>query len=596
MDSRPANDVLLGRSAPTVASVVGDAHLGKPDFRKSAPVLSLFGNAVLTSNSGNNESGLRTTPDRHANPIDAFLQPNELDASKATSVYEALLTLVPQDRELSILLNAGGGWWKSWRQMYPDICSSGENPTLQEYISYAVGQRNPVVIGNALLCLAISLQHLPTDFDYSHLGFLNVGRATIQQYVSTVDRFVFSEDDFMSSLEGIETVLLQSKLYINSGQARKAWLLIRRGFSYAELVGLADDTRSSRADLHASSNRRDSALWHLIEVDRQLSLILGLPITVTHTSPGLNTGIEPQTSSITSVEYRRRLFTIAGSIIDRNSHDSTPSLLTTIEQDHALDGLAKSMPDKWWDLSSLQSHTPDMGDICDRLFTQFWHHQIKSSLHLPFMLRSATNPQYHNNRIACFTSSREMLRIFHILRGCACTRFIHYCQVMDFQAFTAAVILILGLLGYQPASQKHDFDEQVDDWHLIDLAVEDLRKAASESDNSVARQSLRSLETIQHARHGPLSESSKNNYSTKIVVPYFGTIFIAPGERYSRTEMTQEMSPHFNNEAFIGFNNFTPFSLNDYSMESIGLSDFDSLLWPPKSYTDLDQEWWGLER
>jgi hypothetical protein len=618
LDSVPANNVVLGRSVPATASVARGAYFGDPGFRKSAPVLSLFGNAVLTSNNGNDESGPGTTSDRHDNPLNGFPQPKELNDGKPSLAHETLLALVPHDRELSIILNAGGGWWKSWRQMYPDICSSGENTTLQEYISYAVGQRNPVVIGNALLCVAISFQHLPPDFDYSSLGFPNVGKAIIQQYVSAVDRFVFSEDDFMSSLEGIETILLQSKLYINSGQARKAWLLIRRGFSYAELVGLAD-TRPSRAGLCASSNRRDSVLWHLIEVDRQLSLILGLPITIIHISPAPNTELGTRRNKISSVQYRRRLFTIAGSIIDRNLHDSNPSLITTIEQDHALDDLAELMSDEWWDISSLQSHTPDMGDICDRLFTQFWHHQIKSSLHLPFMLRSATNPRYHGNRVTCFTSSREMLQIFHIVRGCTCTRFIHYCQVMDFQAFTAAVILVLGLLGYQSASHKQDkqnFKKQVDDWDLIDLTVEDLRRAASEPENSVARQSLRALETMRQARYVPFSELSKQNNSIKIAIPYFGTIFTAPGEKYAQTGMrsssitasepdetqglTRQVSTaqhgSLGNEALIGFNSFMPYSSNDYSIESFGFPDFDNSSWPSMGYTDLDQEWYGLER
>lgn len=599
---------------PTAApspSTVNTVREGQPVnvLKWPTPVLSLFANDVLTSNRGSD--GVVMTGEAngsHAPSSHGGLQAGGSHNKKSARIAESLLSLIPSQQDLDKILQSGGGWWVSWREMYPGICSSGKHATLAQYISYAVSQDDAVLAANALICVAISLQLIPPTFDYTSLSFTKGRTATIYDFVAAVDGLVTPDDTLMSSLEGIETILLQSKLYINFGQARKAWLLNRRGFSFCDLLGLHANEKTSKGPVSASTGRRDSILSHLIEVDCQLSLILGLPPMISRTGDNASHNkMRIQGRDLSNGLYRRRLFGIAAAIVDRNARDPNPSLATNSNIEHELDDLSELMSDDWWDISSIMSHTPEMGDICDRLFTQFWHHQMKASLHLPFMLRSATKPRYLNNREACLMSSRKMLEIYHMVRQCNCTRFLHYCQVMDFQAFTAAVILILGLCGYHGVDQMQDSDRRWYDWELVDLATETLGKAAAEVENTVAKQSHQALQVIRAARQTEISEKSQFKNGANITVPYFGTIFIAAGKTYPRSrnaapDLLASASPilstsysEFDAEVpFIGFNSFAPYLVNDYSSDSIGLSDASVSTWQTPVNADLNEQWHGL--
>lgn len=594
--------------SPSAANNVREGH-SVDALKWSTPVLSLFSNDVLTSIRGSDgvvmsgETNGSHSPSSRGSP-----QASGSHRNRSARVTESLLSLIPPKNDLDIILQSGGGWWMSWRAMYPDICSSGKHANLAEYISYAVSKDDAVLVANALLCVAISLQLIPPTFDYTSPSLTKDRTATIYHFVAAVDGLVTPDDTLMSSLEGIETILLQSKLFINFGQARKAWLLNRRGFSFCDLIGLNASEGTLKGPLSASTDRRGSILSHLIEVDCQLSLILGLPpMNLRTVDSGSNSKTHIRGRDLSNGLYRRRLFGIAASIVDRNARDPNPSLATNSSIEHELDDLSELMSDDWWDISSIMSHTPEMGDICDRLFTQFWHHQMKASLHLPFMLRSATKLRYLNNREACLMSSRKMLEIYHMVRQCNCTRFLHYCQVMDFQAFTAALILILGLCGYHGVDQMQDSNRQEYDWELVDLATETLGKAAAEVENTIAKQSHQALQAIRGARQTENFENGQFKNGANITVPYFGTIFITTGKTSPRSRNTAPdllasappvLSTSYSefdaDVPFVGFNSFAPYLFNDYSSDSMGLSDASFSAWQTPFNADLNDQWQRL--
>jgi hypothetical protein len=60
------------------------------------------------------------------------------------------------------------------------------------------------------------------------------------------------------------------------------------------------------------------------------------------------------------------------------------------------------------------------------------------------------------------------------------------CKVIDFQRFTAAVLLLFGLLGYGHISSAQDLQQQESDWHLNEISTEILRRVTTEEGNSVA--------------------------------------------------------------------------------------------------------------
>jgi hypothetical protein len=63
------------------------------------------------------------------------------------------------------------------------------------------------------------------------------------------------------------------------------------------------------------------------------------------------------------------------------------------------------------------------------------------------------------------------------------------CKVIDFQGFTAAVLLLLGFLGSGHISSAQDLQQQESDWQLIEITTEILRRVTTEEGNSVAIQS-----------------------------------------------------------------------------------------------------------
>jgi hypothetical protein len=58
----------------------------------------------------------------------------------------------------------------------------------------------------------------------------------IDRYLAIVDRWVLSDDEYASTLEGIECLILQGKCYADIGQPRRAWLMNRRGLMFAQLL------------------------------------------------------------------------------------------------------------------------------------------------------------------------------------------------------------------------------------------------------------------------------------------------------------------------------------------------------------------------
>jgi hypothetical protein len=116
---------------------------------------------------------------------------------------------------------------------------------------------------------------------------------------------------------------------------------------------------------------------------------------------------------------------------------------------------------------------------------QFWYYQIKSFLHLPFMLESSIDRRIEYSRIACFGATRKLLGLYHIMRSRNDEVGFDVCKVIDFQGFATAVLLLLGLLAYGRFSSAHDLEQQVSDWKMTETTQEILHRVAAEEGNSI---------------------------------------------------------------------------------------------------------------
>jgi hypothetical protein len=103
--------------------------------------------------------------------------------------------------------------------------------------------------------------------------------------------------------------------------------------------------------------------------------------------------------------------------------------------------------------------------------------------------------------------------------------------MIDFQAFTAAVLLVVHLVGYSNQSPGCEGQDE-DDWQLVSEVTDILRGVANDPDGSVAAQSANVLETISKCRNLAFDPMALEHCrSCKITVPYFGTINVVPGKK-----------------------------------------------------------------
>ena len=349
----------------------------------------------------------------------------------------------------------------------------------------------------------------------------------MNHYMSIIDQLIIADDEYGGSCDGLELIILVAKTYVNLGQPRKGWLLIRRGISLAQLVGIHPDRRLMTDKSGASMERLENAWWSLYMVDRYISLLLGLPYALSD-GPAVKKASDSCTDPTS--QYQRKIAMIVGDVIDRNQESSGPSLPLTLEIDQKMEDAARIMTDDWWSIdSALSSQSISIEESFGRKGTQLWHFQIKAFLHLPFMLQSATDRRYEYNRHACLDAARQMIHRYHLFRlddkGAYFT-----CKVMDFQVFNAVVLLLLGLLGYGGTSTRSDGE----DLRLVDTTLNILRGASlAEPDDAMLSQSVEAIETLAAYHSDSFAvNGQKAGRDRKIIIPYFGTINISPGSRF----------------------------------------------------------------
>jgi hypothetical protein len=515
-----------------------------PSTRETLPALALFDNSVLSLQEKNifNYSIQKEFNGEYSLPVNMENSPHfQKSRVKRAEVCEALTALLPSHTTMHEIIETSGIWWDILRKMHPHMCSEA-SMTIQTYVFLGLNQDNPAVLGCALSWLALSIHCLPCDFESNHLGLPLPVNDLTDHYVSRIDRLIVSDDELSISLEGIECILLQAQLYGFIGRPRKAWITIRRGISHAILLGI---TTSPPKPMSTYTERRWSVWWHLMECDAYLSLLLGLPSF--HVPALWNPPIDNATGGFPSTScYRRKLSIIAGKISQRNPE--LPTLLSeTADLHKELEQLSSTMSDTWWELATpLGGGQQDGIELHERMSTQFLYYQAKVYLHIPLMVQLPTDAHFDHSRIQCFTASREMIQIYQKMVTLAGSR-IDMCRIIHFQAFTAAAVLLLGLLGYR-RKELEDASQDMKDWDLIYSTMSALSERKCGGENLTAVQCLQALETLVILGRAECQGASKSS-RYKIFIPYFGMISITPGSNYSRATIPPDPAQDAENMA-----------------------------------------------
>lgn len=487
--------------------------------REYAPALSLFDNAVIARKE-----------------LPRAISRAQYNKSKA--LVTALNQLLPCPADLDIILEAGKDWWQIWRKMFPEI-SDHRCRNLKESVSHSLRSESPAEVAKIMLCIANSVYQMPAGFDWSQLQLKESPEELMERYINTVNRLIIVDDEIAATVDGIECIVLESKYHINMGRPRRAWLLMHRAIAFAQLLGL-HRLSSRKPEKPDGEYARQVSLWcHLFAGDKFLSLMLGLPYSVQEQYcqpyiPGPNSEGFPGTT--VGEMYLAKMIPIITKVVDRNQSPTPMPYSATLRIDQDIEELYNAQDVAWWTTSMFSGATPE--DHFDRLQAQFYHHQMRLFLHMPFMLKSSADKRYQYSHTAALDSARHMIRYYEALRiETKVGPFI--CKLIDFQAFTAAMLLLLNLCGYSQQSRgavvmQPDLDQDQQDSALIDVTINLLRDGSKEAGGIVAQQSYKALEMVAQIRHGIDDKAMEDcqQETCQISIPYFGTVTMAPGKHF----------------------------------------------------------------
>ncbi|KAL6708700.1 hypothetical protein ACN47E_002396 [Coniothyrium glycines] len=454
-----------------------------------------------------------TLENKHDDDLVATNSPAQL--AKKERAKQALVAMLPPYHQLTKLLNTNAEWWQTWRRK----CSgtSGPEQTLSQFAAQALTTGNIAAIGTVVLSV----------------GICSDEEEEVERYIETIDRWVLADDEYAASLEGIELLILKSKWFADVGQPRRAWICYRKGLMYAQLIGLHRKRTTSSA--------QESIWWALYHGDRFLSLLLGLPYGINDSHCDLtmpNLGTEEFMHPLNAIA---RVTQLAGKVIDRNQGIAEQSFAWALQLDQELEDVWKKLDPAWLDYSELLADAEsNAAELRERLMGQIVFHQIRVYLHLPFMLKSASNSRFTYSRTACLNGSREVLRLYQALRT-GTVQPLYECKALDFIGFTSAILIQIGLMNFamtggangQPLSPK-DVEADI---RLIEISIDIFRRASSEKGGKVALQSAQVLERMMAKFKGSSDELDAScEGHTEFVIPYFGTISIKRGGQYIKQQ------------------------------------------------------------
>ncbi|KAF4624116.1 hypothetical protein G7Y89_g14057 [Cudoniella acicularis] len=427
---------------------------------------------------------------------------------KAKEVCMTLRSALPNFDLMMLNLMKNGSWWSSFGYKIKDSTQTPMKP-LDEFAKQAYISNNPAELGTLVTAYARSAGE-----NYHLYGL--------------VDRLVISDSVYISTLEGLECLILLAKTYTDIGQPRRSWLAYRRGLAIAQLMGLYRK--------NSSSQHGEKLWWSVYHGDRFTSMLLGLPYGVNDAHYGPIMDLDPARPGILMQKFHLQCALIAGKIIDRNLSLNKPSFAGTVQLDEQLDTIAMSMTQEWWDMPIVATGTGiELDQLRDRLLQQFSYFHVKIYLHLPFLVQNSPMSLYDHSKLVCIESSRQILKRIIFLRGGDGHQCLFECKTIDFMAFMAAVVLLVGLTTSNSTSNRQPSGE---DLHFI-KAVAEIFDRERQNGCNVSSQCYSALVMLSGMEAGDSAKSSGLRQQDRIVIPYFGIVVRNVLRPISRSDLSK---------------------------------------------------------
>jgi hypothetical protein len=402
----------------------------------------------------------------------------------------------------------------------------------------AILPQDSIITPKAYLFLILSLSHI--THTHSLLLDLPLPRpALILQYQAHAQILLDSSPETPLNSHTLVCIFLQYRIALDSGKPLAAWRLLRSAITLAIELGYHHSSADYNDDIEKATW---TGLW---QNERQLSCMLGLPSCTTNLHVGCRpSDLNMQTASTLEIVHHK-LSIIAGDIIDRDQNRigtaKAEDYSATIRIDQDLDAVIANLPSSMLEpLSPTLASEVSFAELYFHIWTAMRVHMTQKLLHMPYMLRwskttSATvaeagaNQYYHQHSfMRTVEASRKMITMYSSFRN-ASTEFL--CEVMDFQAFSAAMALLIAIL----VSRKSDHgtaragsttysyynEEEEGDWMLITTTSRYLRQTATVLDCQVAKQGADTLDMLTAACRGS-GPDTRAPESMLVSIPYFG--------------------------------------------------------------------------
>ncbi|KAJ3522009.1 hypothetical protein NM208_g13045 [Fusarium decemcellulare] len=459
-------------------------------------------------------------------------------------ISRELYSALPSQRDADLIIAAGNTapFLQFLCRPYEDLFRGKMLPA-SALSTFPSPKSHPVLIARSLLYLAHGIQNLhPPTFDLGQLDLGSSTAAAMQRFLDIACRLVTSNDEMMESLEGVECHVLEFAYHINAGNLRRAWLVMRRALSLAQLLGLHHGDHSDLTILEPTTMASPSFTWHrIVSQDRYLALMLGLPAGTPDDCLGNPQDLTPDDCPM---GYLERIHCVIMGRITASRHEKTNDG-NTVELrsiDLALENAARGMPSDWWLFPSTKrgssSQDEDLEEVLRILF-HITHFSLLIYLRLPHMLRGAEEATHDSSKSACVNASRELLRRYIRFR---CMDSIAFCCTsIDFSAFTACLTLLLAHLRrwhHNPGVTDGIAHQRLSDRDMVHETVELMHELSQECGDTVLEKTaeiVTSLARIEadaakqsglYGDYGSTNHRRTPNRSLRLMVPSFGVVSI----------------------------------------------------------------------
>ncbi|KIX07248.1 uncharacterized protein Z518_01901 [Rhinocladiella mackenziei CBS 650.93] len=375
---------------------------------------------------------------------------------------QALQKLILPKDEVSDLVRSATTWLDLAHALLPrPFAVKSQQELLDAYDNIIKPDVDVISLASWLLDVAVTAQQVPQDH-HSPVTRLKRFQSTsvfTQAVSDTVEKTILNHDRLISTVQGLGTAVHFLRLQISQGNFQKSWLRLRHFIAVAELIGLPKISQSSQPNKAPGAADDETQLhkvqlWEFIcSADRLLGMMINLPSGARRLQPSHAQALLTANGTVEPRVYLTRLTDIATKVQDLDDKMSTTTpesgygelYASSLDLDRELRVLASQAPNSWWH-QDVEQVRPDH-------IVQNLHYYIMMRVHWPFTVRP--NPggeEYTYSRLACMDACEAVARRYQFLRRLLPSGFF-LCRILDLQAFTAMVILLLTSHSWPPMNR-----------------------------------------------------------------------------------------------------------------------------------------------